>query len=143
MSNFPHYLSFNIDVICTEIKKFRDIFILTIAGFPKIDCKYLYCPIKRFEVKIRDHRKCLFLCRSSVGSIELEVIASDDVQDTKNKARDVSTFSLAESVLLQCSEMRMGSDINAHEIKGQIVEAIESSLLTWKKNNVGDQFLKG
>ena len=54
------------------------------------------------------------------------MIASDDVQDTKNKARDVSTFSLAESVLLQCSEMRMGSDINAHEIKGQIVEAIES-----------------
>ena len=116
---------------------------LTIAVFPKIDCKYLYCPFKRSEVKIRDHRKCLFLCRSSVGSIELEVIASDDVQDTKNKARDVSTFSLAESVLLQCSEMRMGSDINAHEIKGQIVEALESSLLIWKKNNVSDQFLKG
>lgn len=115
---------------------------LTIAVFPKIDCKYLYCPFKRSEVKIRDHRKCLFLCRSSVGSIELEVIASDDVQDTKNKARDVSTFSLAESVLLQCSEMRMGSDINAHEIKGQIVEALESSLLIWKKIMSAINFLK-
>ena len=115
---------------------------LAIAVFPKIDCKCLYCPIKRFEVKIRDHRKCLFLCRSSVGSIELEVIASDDVQDTKNKARDVSTFSLAESVLLQCSEMRMGSDINAHEIKGQIVEALESSLLIWKKIMSAINFLK-
>lgn len=115
---------------------------LTIAVFPKIDCKYLYCPIKRFEVKIRDHRKCLFLCRSSVGSIELEVIASDDVQDTKNKARDVSTFSLAESVLLQCSEMRMGSNINVHEIKGQIVEAIESCLLIWKKIMSAINFLK-
>lgn len=93
---------------------------LAIAVFPKIDCKYLYCPIKRFEVKIRDHRKCLFLCRSSVGSIELEVIASDDVQDTKNKARDVSTFSLADSVLLQCSEMRMGSDINGTKLKGKL-----------------------
>jgi len=116
---------------------------LTIAVFPKIDCKYLYCPIKRFEVKIQDHGKCLFLYRSSVGSIALEVIASDDVQDTKNKARDGSIFSLADSVLLQCSEMRMGSDINVHEIKGQIVEAIESCLLIWKKNNVSDQFLKG
>lgn len=61
---------------------------LTIAVFPKIDCKYLYSPFERFEGKNRDHRKCLFLCRSSVGHIELEVIASDDVQDTKNKARD-------------------------------------------------------
>lgn len=116
---------------------------LTIAVSPQIDCKYLYCPIKRFGVKIRDHRKCLFLCRSSVGSIELEVIASDDVQDTKNKARDVSTFSLPDSVLLQCSEMRMDSDINLHEIKGQIVEAIEFLSFNLEKSNVSDQFLKG
>ena len=53
---------------------------------------------------------------------------------------DVSTFSLADSVLLQCSEMR--SNINVHEIKGQIVESIESCLLIWKKIMSATNFLK-